>query len=208
MNPHKKILVVDDEIINLEFFEVMLSKLGFIVEKANDGLEALEKIKKFHPDLIMLDNIMPRMSGWELTKNLKANPAYREIPIIMLSALDQIKDKVESLELGVEDYIIKPFNFSEVLARIKVVFRNRDLLNQIQTREKHLEKLNIDIKNNIAECMKNIDELSANITETHLKETLGKIKQCITNLNERIEKVNSESKNKKNEIISANLHKE
>jgi len=203
MNQHKKILVVDDETINLEFFEVMLSKLGFTVEKANDGLEALEKIKKFHPDLIMLDNIMPRMSGWELTKNLKANPAYKEIPIIMFSALDQIKDKVESLELGVEDYIIKPFNFSEVLARIKVVFRNRDLLKQIQIREEQLEKLHIDMKNNIVECMKNIDELSVNITESHLKETLGKIKQCITNLNERIEEANGE--NKKKEINSAIL---
>ena len=71
MNAQKKILIVDDETINLDFFDVMLTKLGFVVEMARDGLQALEKVKQFHPDLILLDNIMPRMSGWELTRILK-----------------------------------------------------------------------------------------------------------------------------------------
>jgi CheY-like chemotaxis protein len=167
MNLHnKKILIVDDEVINLEFFEVMLTKLGFIVEKANDGVEALEKIKRFYPDLIMLDNIMPRMSGWELTKTLKGDPKFRNIPIIMFSALDDVKDKVESFELGVDDYITKPFNFSEVLARIRVVLRNRELFAQIVARESRLslaEALNTDMKNNMADFVKSIDELDGAI---------------------------------------------
>ncbi|MCL2880137.1 MAG: response regulator, partial [Treponema sp.] len=85
MNTRKKILIVDDEKINLDFFEVMLTKLGFVVEEANDGIEALEKVKKFFPDLILLDNVMPRMSGWEVTKQLKGDPKYHAIPIIMFS---------------------------------------------------------------------------------------------------------------------------
>jgi CheY-like chemotaxis protein len=166
MNTRKKILVIDDEYINLEFFEVMLSKLGFVVEKAEDGKEGLEKVKSFLPDLILLDNIMPKMSGWELTKLLKGNPKYREIPIIMLSALDDVKDKVEGFEMGVDDYITKPFNFSEVLARIKAVLRNRELLAQIVARESRLvlaEELSSDMKINVGEFIKSMDDLDGTI---------------------------------------------
>ena len=142
MKSKTKILIVDDELINLEFFSVMLSKLGFSVEKAEDGEEALEKTKSFMPDLIILDNIMPKLSGWEVTKFLKQDEAYsfaRHIPIIMLSAMDDVKDKIEGFELGVEDYITKPFNFSEVFARIKTALRNKDMADQIIQREKRLE---------------------------------------------------------------------
>jgi DNA-binding response OmpR family regulator len=134
----KKILFVDDEAINLDFFDVMLTKLGFIVEKAEDGEEAMEKVKTFKPDLIILDNIMPKMSGWEVTKNLKADSKLKNIPIIMFSAMDDAKDKVEGFELGIDDYITKPYNFSVVLARIRAVLRNRELLKQIGTRDSRL----------------------------------------------------------------------
>ena len=141
MKSKTKILIVDDELISLEFFGVMLSKLGFLVEKAEDGEEALEKVKEFVPDLIILDNIMPKLTGWEVTKILKQDKDYgdvRHIPIIMFSAMDDIKDKIEGFELGIEDYITKPFNFSEVLARIKAVLRHKDLADQIIQREKRL----------------------------------------------------------------------
>jgi DNA-binding response OmpR family regulator len=138
MKSKAKILIVDDEPINLEFFDVMLSKLGFLVIKADDGDVALEKIKECEPDLVILDNIMPRLSGWEVTKTLKSDKhysKYRTIPIIMFSAMNEVKDKIEGLELGVDDYITKPFNFSEVLARIRVVLRNRELAQQLARRE-------------------------------------------------------------------------
>jgi CheY-like chemotaxis protein len=166
MDARKKILIVDDEPINIEFFEVMLSKLGFVVEEAADGIEALEKVKKFRPDLILLDNVMPRMSGWEVTKTLKSDAKYREIPIVMFSALDDVKDKVAGFELGVDDYITKPFNFSEVLARIKAVLRNRELFDQIAVRESRLslaEELNRDMKDNLSDFVKSIDELDSAI---------------------------------------------
>ena len=167
MEARKKILVVDDESTNREFFELMLSKLGFVVEQANDGVEALEKVKKFHPDLVFLDNVMPRMSGWEVTKTLKSDAKYRDIPIIMLSALDDVKDKVAAFELGVDDYITKPFNFTEVLARIRATLRNRELFAQIAVRESRLslaEDLSRDLKKNLSEFVKNIDELDVVIT--------------------------------------------
>ncbi len=161
-----RILIVDDEPINLEFFEVMLSKLGFDIEKASDGEQALQKIQETNPDLIILDNIMPRLSGWEVAKKLKQDKEYRkhsQTPIIMFSAMDDVKDKIEGFELGVDDYITKPFNFSEVLARIRAVLRNRELGRQIARRERRLavvESLNASlifftqhIRNPIAELM-------------------------------------------------------
>src|SRR5208337_2047649 len=138
MDTKKRILLVDDEQINLEFFEVMLTKLGFETEKSDNGADALELVKRFKPDLIILDNVMPRLSGWEVTKIIKTSEEFREFadtPIIMFSAMDDVKDKVEGLELGADDYITKPFNFSEVLARIRAVLRTRELIHQIERRE-------------------------------------------------------------------------
>jgi CheY-like chemotaxis protein len=138
MEAKKRILLVDDEQINLEFFEVMLTKLGFETEKTDNGADALELVKRFKPDLIILDNVMPKLSGWEVTKIIKTSEEYREFadtPIIMFSAMDDVKDKVEGLEMGADDYITKPFNFSEVLARIRAVLRTRELIHQIERRE-------------------------------------------------------------------------
>ena len=218
MITQKKILIVDDETINLDFFDVMLSKLGFIVEKAVDGVEALEKVKRFFPDLILLDNVMPRMSGWELTRILKNDAKYREIPIVMFSALDDVKDKVEGFELGVDDYITKPFNFSEVLARIRAVLRNRELYAQIVVRESRLslaEELSSDMKHNLLDFVKGIDELDAAIAAmnsmkedgalgkllSEVSEKSRKVRKHVAELDARIEKTVTEwERLKKNEI--------
>jgi DNA-binding response OmpR family regulator len=135
------ILIVDDERINLDFFDVMLTKLGFIVERAEDGEAALVALAQRLPDLIILDNVMPKMSGWDLTRLLKHDPRYeryKHIPIVMFSAMDDIQDKIAGYELGVEDYLTKPFNFSEVLARLKAVLRNKDLAAQLRRRENRI----------------------------------------------------------------------
>jgi DNA-binding response OmpR family regulator len=219
MNTQKKILVVDDETINLDFFELMLSKLGFIVEKASDGEEALEKVKRFLPDLVLLDNIMPRMSGWELTKLLKGDPKYKEIPIIMLSALDDVKDKVEGFEMGIDDYITKPFNFSEVLVRIRAVLRNRELFAQIVVRESRLdlaEELSADIKRTLLEFVKSIDDLDTAINKlggnSQIVEKTQGVRKHIAELDARLEKTLAEWEDlKKNEIglpaLETQIHK-
>ncbi|GAB6091309.1 response regulator transcription factor [Spirochaeta dissipatitropha] len=141
MKNEERILIVDDEKINLDFFNVMLSKLGFDVLTAENGEEALEQVRESTPDLIILDNIMPRMNGWEVTRILKTDPEwseYSDIPIMMFSAMQDVQDKIEGFELGIEDYITKPFNFSEVFARIKAVLRQRDLARQLVQRERRL----------------------------------------------------------------------
>jgi len=217
MNTQKKILIVDDETINLDFFDVMLSKLGFLVEKAVNGVEALEKIKRFYPDLILLDNIMPRMSGWELTKILKNDPKYKEIPIVMFSALDDVKDKIEGFELGIDDYITKPYNFSEVLARIRAVLRNRELYAQIVVRESRLslaEELSVDIKHNLSDFVKSLDDLDAVIAAMNpgdknetgtVSEKSRMVRKHVAELDARLEKTIAEWEKLKKKEIGLNM---
>ena len=136
-----RILIVDDEVINLELFEVMLSRLGFDVEMASGGEQALAMLPEVKPDLIVLDNMMPGLTGWEVTQRIKNAPeyaAFRQVPIIMFTAMDEIADRIEGLELGVDDYITKPFNFSEVLARIRAVLHRHELAGQLARREHRL----------------------------------------------------------------------
>jgi DNA-binding response OmpR family regulator len=90
---------------------------------------------------VILDNIMPLKSGWEVTRILKTDPEYadfRDTPIVMFSAMDDVQDKIEGFELGVEDYITKPFNFSEVLARIRAILRSKELSLQVIQRERRI----------------------------------------------------------------------
>jgi DNA-binding response OmpR family regulator len=174
-----RILIVDDEPINLEFFDVMLSKLGFQVEKAVDGEEALEKVQACNPDLIILDNIMPKLSGWEVTRTLKHDPAfrrYRNTPIIMFSAMNEVKDRIEGFEQGVDDYITKPFNFSEVLARIRAVLRSRELSRQLSRREKRIavvESLNSSLVFFTQHIKKPISDLLALADKTDSNDAAG-----------------------------------
>jgi CheY-like chemotaxis protein len=229
MNTKNKILVVDDDPVNRDFFQLMLSKLGYDVQEACDGLEALECLKKFHPDIILLDNVMPRMSGFELTKNLKVDTKFQNIPIIMFSALDDINDKLSGFEMGIDDYITKPFNFSEVLARIKAVLRNYELLAQIAARESRLnlaEILNRDLKKHLTDFAGDIDDLDSAVErissgkETmdgdalvklagNIHEKTGKIRKCIAELDARIEQTSIEWEAiKKNEIGLSTLETE
>ena len=151
MNLTGTILIVDDDRITLDFFDIVLSKLQFTVIKAIDGLEALKKIKLYSPDLMLLDNKLPKLSGLEVTRRIRRSKnfkLYRNMPIIMFSALDDPKDKVIGLETGVDDYITKPFNFSEVLARIRTILRHKELSNQLLKRERRLailESLNSNL---------------------------------------------------------------
>jgi DNA-binding response OmpR family regulator len=223
VNTQKKILIADDDNLNLEFFEVMLSKLGFVVEKTDHGKDVIEKVKKFHPDLLLLDNILPGMTGWEITKILKSDANFKGIPIIMLSALDDVKDKVAGFEAGVDDYITKPFNFTEVLARINAVLRNHELFDQIAVRETRLalaEELNNDLKENLSVFVANIDELDAAIAMisgenfdreallNHVKQVSEKIlsvRKHIAALDARIEKTINEWKNLKKDEIGLSI---
>ena len=209
MNARNKILIVDDDPVNLDFFRLMLGKLGFTVEEAVDGLHALEKMEGFVPDIILLDNVMPNMSGWDLTKALKADERHRDIPIIMFSALDDVKDKLAGFELGVDDYITKPFNFSEVLARINAILRTRDLFAQIAMRESRLalaEELNRDVRHILSELLEAVGEVEAVVGAAG---KTRRLREIADELNSRVGKTFSEWEDlKKNEIGLSSLKSE
>ena len=115
-----RILVVDDEQNICELLTLYLTKEGHTVETAGDGEEAIAKHGSFNPDLILLDIMLPKKDGWQVCREIRQNS---NVPIIMLSAKGETFDKVLGLELGADDYVTKPFDTKEVMARIKTVLR-------------------------------------------------------------------------------------
>ena len=118
----KKILAVDDERHIVRLVEVNLQRAGYEVVTAYDGREALEKVKAENPDLVVLDVMMPYMDGFEVLKNLKADPVTAEIPVIMLTAKAQDADVFRGWQSGVDCYLTKPFNPMELLTFVKRIF--------------------------------------------------------------------------------------
>lgn len=126
-----KILLVDDEPHILQFLEMGLVNEGYEVKTAPDGLAALEAVEKFAPHVIILDVMMPEMDGFEVCKRIKETAEH--IAVIMLTAKDEVRDRVKGLTLGADDYLVKPFSFDELLARIGARLRNQfpDLLGEV-----------------------------------------------------------------------------
>ena len=119
MANEKKILAVDDEPDFLSFLCMRLEVSGYSVITAKDGDEALNKARETNPDLIILDLMLPKISGFEVCRMLKFDDAFKHIPIIILSALDQKDDKSKVVDMGADAYFIKPFDFKQLLAKIQ-----------------------------------------------------------------------------------------
>ena len=122
----KKILAVDDEKHIVRLVQVNLERAGYQVATAFDGVDALEKVKSEHPDMIVCDVMMPRMDGFEVLRHLKADPGTRDIPVIMLTAKAQDADVLKGWTSGVDCYLTKPFNPMELLSFVKRIFKSLD----------------------------------------------------------------------------------
>ena len=119
----QKIMIVDDEMATLLPLKRSLEAQGYIVIEAYDGYQAIEKAKTEKPELIVLDLMLPGIDGFEVCARLKKDEITGKIPVIMLTAKDEVRDKVEGLEMGADDYVTKPFNLNELKARIKNVLK-------------------------------------------------------------------------------------
>ena len=117
----RKILVVDDEKELVKLITFHLTIAGYDVLSANSGIEALEICETEKPALVILDIMLPRIDGWEVCRRLKQNPHTSNIPIIMLSALSEVNDKLKGFDLGIDDYVTKPFSPRELVVRVKRV---------------------------------------------------------------------------------------
>jgi len=125
------ILIVDDVTENLQVLGNILNKNNYRISYATNGKEALNMLKKIHPDLILLDIMMPEMDGLETCRYLKADPGLSEIPVIFLTARTEQADLVQGFETGAVDYVKKPFNSAELLARIRTHVELRQARNTI-----------------------------------------------------------------------------
>ena len=136
--PNGKILVVDDDKNICELLRLYIEKEDFAVELAYDGRRALELFESFSPDLILLDIMLPELDGWQVCREIRK---HSQCPIIMLTAKGEVFDKVLGLELGADDYVVKPFETKEVIARIKAVLRRTGGHNDSEVKKVEYDKL-------------------------------------------------------------------
>ena len=121
-----KIFIIGDETSIIQLVQHNLEKEGFVVSSSTNGNDGLKELKKFEPNLLLLDWMLPDLSGIDVCKSLRRDKNYKNLPIIMLTAKGEEEDKVKGLESGVDDYITKPFGFNELMARIKALLRRSD----------------------------------------------------------------------------------
>ncbi len=141
-----KILIVDDEPFNLDLLEQELGDYDYVIERAVDGIEALEKTDGFDPDVILLDYMMPKMNGLEVVRRLKANERHKSIPVILLTAKASQEDKVAGLDAGADDYVTKPFDSVELLARVRAMMRIKEMHDALDEWNRTLaDKVNLQV---------------------------------------------------------------
>ena len=152
--PKQKILIVDDDTNISELISLYLNKECFETRCEENGEEALKAFSEFHPDLILLDLMLPGMDGYQVCREIRR---HSQTPIIMLSAKGEVFDKVLGLELGADDYIIKPFDSKELVARVKAVLRRTFVEKPEEPKEEgqivHLPDLTVNLTNYSVTCM-------------------------------------------------------
>jgi len=164
-----KILIVDDEPFNLDLLEQELAEQGYSLERAGDGEEALKKVESFLPDVILLDYMMPKMNGIEVVKRLRQDEKHKSIPVILVTAKGSREDKVRGLDAGADDYVVKPFDSFELLARVRSMLRIKQLRDS-------LAELNRSLAEKVSQQVAEIERmgrlkryLSPQVAETVLK---------------------------------------
>jgi len=187
------ILVVDDDQRNVRLVESILKANGYTVLRAYDGEEALRLVASEQPDLMLLDVMMPTLSGFEVCRRLRERHETRLLPILMITALTAVEDKVQGLDLGADDFLSKPINRTELLAKVRAILRVRVLQEEVERQRKELETANRalltiqrfkesmgqmvvhDLKNPLAGIMGNIQLIQiqrAQMTSPRLEELL------------------------------------
>ena len=134
-----RVLIADDNPTNVELLEVYLSDVDCTIGVAVDGLDTLNKVDTFRPDLILLDIMMPKLSGFEVCKKLKSNPATRGIMILMVTALNELGDIERAVNAGTDDFLSKPVNKIELLKRVENMLKLRHITDEVERLRRYIE---------------------------------------------------------------------
>ena len=155
-----KILVVDDTPKNVKLLADLLTVKGFNVVTAASGREALAQVEAERPDLVLLDVVMPEMSGYEVCRKIRENPATEILPVIMVTALDPSEERVKGLEAGADDFLTTPINQAELLARVRSLLRIKELYDTVQAQATQLTDWNKTLEQRVQEQVTQLERLS------------------------------------------------
>jgi class 3 adenylate cyclase len=155
-----RVLVVDDTPVNVKLLEDLLGYHGYQVETARSGEEALEAVSAAIPDLVLLDVLMPGMSGYEVCRTIRLDPALDALPVVMITAIEDREARVRGLEAGADDFLSKPVNPPELLARVRSLLRIRRLYDTVQRQARQLASWNRMLEARVAEEVGRVEKLT------------------------------------------------
>jgi adenylate cyclase len=159
VNNPAKILVVDDTPRNVKLLADLLAVKGYDVITADSGREALNKLGAERPDLVLLDVVMPEMSGYEVCRSIRSTPATAMLPVVMVTALDPAQERVKGIEAGADDFLSKPINQAELLARVKSLLRIKELYDTVQNQSAQLAEWNQSLEQRVREQLEQLERL-------------------------------------------------
>ncbi|MCL2744792.1 MAG: response regulator [Planctomycetaceae bacterium] len=140
----RKILIADDNIANVELLEAYLADFDYDIATAADGAETLSKTDAFLPDLILLDIMMPKFSGFEVCEKLKGNPKTKNIMILMVTALNELGDVDRAVKAGCDDYLSKPVNRHELIKRVGILLKLRSVEDELDRLRRYIDEMERD----------------------------------------------------------------
>ena len=159
VNSPAKILVVDDTPRNVKLLADLLAIKGYSVVTAVSGREALALIESDPPDLVLLDVVMPEMSGYEVCRKIREIPETRILPVVMVTALDPSEERIKGIEAGADDFLTKPINQAELLARVRSLLRIKELYDTVQTQAAELSDWNTTLQQRVEEQVTQLEQL-------------------------------------------------
>jgi len=139
-----RILIADDNQTNVELLDTFLMDIDCEIDMAYDGAETLEKVRSFHPDLILLDIMMPKLNGFEVCKTVKSNPETSQTMILMVTALNELGDIERAVEAGCDDFLSKPVNKVELLKRVENMLRLHSVTDELERLRTYIDQMESD----------------------------------------------------------------
>lgn len=160
MSPAARVLVVDDTPMNVRLLVDMLGAAGYEALAAADGAQALELVGSGRPDLVLLDVMMPGLNGFQVCEKLRADPATALLPVVLVTALDGRDDRIRGIEAGADDFITKPINKHELLARVRSLLRIKTLHDQVEEQRRQLSELNVRLEQRVRDGIAEVQRMS------------------------------------------------